>query len=86
MEKDKLTVRERLIDFCKYQDEVHSDGIWDKEHVVDCYLKSINQSSGEALTLAPIEAKEKVCKHYDKCIHPYKNRFECNKTREGCYH
>jgi hypothetical protein len=70
MKNDNLTVRERLIDFISWLDDKEELVPSEDEYprTVDNYLKSINQSSNEALTLAPIEQKDKKCeKHYKEC-------------------
>lgn len=66
MKTDNLTMRERLIDFTV---KINNDLCLGLAHnlirlKVDNYLKSINQSSNEALTLDTIEGKEKKCDHH----------------------
>jgi hypothetical protein len=81
METDKLTVRERLIDFAKWWDD--DFGYQGVEYWVDEYLerKSINQSSNEALTLDTIEGKKKKCEKYND-IKECKIHYA---MIEGCY-
>jgi len=67
MEKDlELTIYESLIDFFDHlkRNYVCSQSLGSNEEV-DCYLKSINQSSGEALTLAPVTVKNGENKNLD---------------------
>jgi capsid portal protein len=80
MEKDKITVSERLIDFGAFLELEMLIGRRPKDmsKFVDGYLKSINQSSGEALTLAPIEQQEKVCSKCGAPIKVYSQEFCSN--------
>jgi len=81
MENDKLmSVRERLIDFLNWHDTTLGVDA-DKESnslFIDEYLKSINESSGEALTLADNEAKEKTCRI------PTDNKAFCSALCDYC--
>jgi len=81
MENDKLTVRERLIDFLKWYEYPSITGDYTTGLCIDEYLKSINESSGEALTLAPIEDEDKVCVHHFLKIGLFDNtiRWKCKK-------
>jgi hypothetical protein len=79
MEKDKILVREIINDFINYCDKKNLFPLHDYDDTFsEWWEKSFIKSSGEALTLAPIEQQEKVCSKCGAPIKVYSQEFCSN--------
>lgn len=75
----EISLCKRYIVFLNWMinDSILPDVFANPKKTVNEYLKSINESSSEALTLTPIEQKDKSCHSVNYCGAMMNNKCKC---------